>query len=116
MSRYAASPSIVGSHRATDRDLRTQAPALRSACCLRCGGLLVPSFTAALERDGTGTPVTLRRCVNCGDCVDAFILANRWKGPGPARPRVGVPRGPQQSGRPRQVSANGSSAGRQAED
>ncbi|MDP1768897.1 MAG: hypothetical protein Q8L74_08870 [Nitrospirota bacterium] len=100
MSRRATSSSSVGSHRATDRDLRTQEPALRNACCLRCGGLLVTSFTAALERDVTGAPITLRRCVNCGDCLDAFILANRWKGPGPAGPRVGVPRGPQQTGRP----------------
>ena len=54
-------------------------------CCLRCGGLLVPSYTASLERDFTGTPVTLWRCVNCGDYIDHDILANRWKGPVPAR-------------------------------
>ena len=54
-------------------------------CCLRCGGLLVPSYTASLERDFTGTPVTLWRCVNCGDCIDYDILANRWNGPVPAR-------------------------------
>ena len=54
------------------------------ASCLRCSGLLVPSYTASLERDFTGTPVTLWRCVNCGDCVDRDILANRWNSPVPA--------------------------------
>jgi len=53
--------------------------------CLRCGGLLVPSYTASLELDVTGKPVTLWRYVNCGDCVDSDILANRWKGLVPAR-------------------------------
>jgi heterodisulfide reductase subunit C len=43
--------------------------------------LLVPSYTASLERDVIGTLVTLWRCVNCGDCVDRDILANRWNGP-----------------------------------
>ena len=61
--------------------------------CLRCGGLLISSYTASLERDITGTPVTLWRCVNCGDCVDREILANRWKDSIPAhtRPRTPVP-------------------------
>jgi hypothetical protein len=27
----------------------------------------------------------LWRCVNCGDCIDHDILANRWNGPVPAR-------------------------------
>jgi hypothetical protein len=55
------------------------------ASCLRCSGLLVPSYTASLERDVIGTLVTLWRCVNCCDCIDHNILANRWKGPVPAR-------------------------------
>lgn len=55
------------------------------ASCLRCSGLLVPSYTASLERDVIGTLVTLWRCVNCGDCVDRDILANRWNGPMSAR-------------------------------
>ena len=74
---------------------RSQAAAPPGAFCLRCGGLLVPSYTTSLERDITGTPVTLWRCVNCGDCLDREILANRWKGPLPARrrarPRTCVP-------------------------
>ena len=108
MSRGSASPSIAGSHRATARDLPAQAAALRSPCCLRCGGLLVPGDLASLERDVAGIPMTLRRCVNCGDCVDPFILANRGKGPRPIVTRVVLPRGPQQTGRPRHVSVNGS--------
>lgn len=71
--------------------------------CLRCGGLLVPSYTASLERDVTGKPVTLWRCVNCGDCVDHDILANRGKGPGSARVRARPPTGPQHAGWPRGV-------------
>jgi hypothetical protein len=42
---------------------------------------MVPSYTASLERDVTGTLVTLWRGVNYGDYVDHDILANRGKGP-----------------------------------
>ena len=68
--------------------------------CLRCGGLLVPTYSSSLERDVTGNQVTLWRCVNCGDCVDSNILANRWKSPGPARQRARPPTGPQLTGPP----------------
>ena len=64
--------------------------------------ILVPSYTASLERDVTGTPVTLWRCVNCGDCVDHDILANRGKGSGSARVRVRPSAGPQYIGRPQE--------------
>lgn len=89
------------SRRTSDRDRgpRNQAWTPPGASCLRCGGLLVPSYTASLERDVTGTPVTLWRCVNCGDCVDHDILANRGKGSGSARVRVRSPAGPQYIGR-----------------
>ena len=66
--------------------------------CLRCGGLLVPSYTEYLERDVTGKPMTLWRCVNCGDCVDHDILANRMKGSGSVRMRTRPPAGPQYIG------------------
>lgn len=49
---------------------RKQAPALSDITCLRCGGLLVPSYKESIERDFVGAPATLWRCVNCGDCVD----------------------------------------------
>jgi hypothetical protein len=52
--------------------------------CLRCSGLLVPSYMAALESDVTGKPMKLWRCLNCGDYLDSDILANRWKSPVPA--------------------------------
>ena len=68
-----------------EREPRNKASAPPGESCLRCGGLLVPSYTASLERDVTGKPMTLWRCVNCGDCVDHDILANRGKGPGSAR-------------------------------
>ncbi len=74
------------SRRTPDRERgpRNQAWTPPGACCLRCGGLLVPSYTASLEWDVTGKPLTLWRCVNCGDCIDHDILANRWKGYVPA--------------------------------
>ena len=67
------------------REPRPQAWTPPGTCCLRCGGLLVLSYLAALESDLSGRPMRLWRCVNCGDCIDYDILANRWNGPGPAR-------------------------------
>ena len=75
------SPPVLpdASHRATDRDVepRNKASVPPGGFCMRCGGLLVPSYTASWERDVTDKPMTLWRCVNCGDCVDCDILANR---------------------------------------
>ena len=67
---------------------RNQAAAPSDTSCLRCGGLLVPSYTASLERDFIGAPEMLWRCVNCGDCVDPEILANRGAHVLPARQRA----------------------------
>ena len=104
---FDSSPPALpdSSRQAPDRKRgpRNQAPAQPGEFCLRCGGLLVPSYTASLERDVTGTPMTLWRCVNCGDCVDRDILANRGKGPGSARVRARPPTGPPRTGRPRGV-------------
>ena len=94
---------IDGSREAPDRasDQRSKASAPPGVSCLRCGGLLIPDYTASLERRDTGTPVTLRRCVNCGNCMDLDILANRGKRPQPARPRTRPPTGPPRTGQPR---------------
>ncbi len=75
------------SRRTSDRERgpRNLTSASPSACCLRCGGLLVLSYMASLESDLSGRPMRLWRCVNCGDCIDHDILANRWNGPVPAR-------------------------------
>jgi len=73
-------PALTGaSRRAPDRErgLRNKASAPPGESCLRCGGLLVPSYTESLDSDLTGRPMSLWRCVNCGDCVDSYILANR---------------------------------------
>jgi hypothetical protein len=88
------------SHRTAEREREppNQAWAPPDVSCLRCGGLLVPSFTSPFEGDIPGKPMTLWRCVNCGDCVDRDILANRRKGPGTARVRARPPIGPQYSG------------------
>jgi ferredoxin len=66
------------------RGPNTQAWTPPGASCLRCGGLLASSYTESLERDIIGELVRQWRCVNCGDCLDSIILANRWKSPVPA--------------------------------
>jgi hypothetical protein len=90
-----ASPPVLpdASRLATDRDreARHQPPAPPGTSCLRCGGLLVLSYMASLESDISGRPMRLWRCVNCGDCIDYDILANRWNGPVPARETADSP-------------------------
>ena len=85
----ASSPSVLtdASRRTPDREREpcNQAWTPPGACCLRCGGWLVLSDMASLESDLSGRPMRLWRCVNCGDCIDYDILANRWNGPVPAR-------------------------------
>lgn len=100
----SASPALADTHRRASR--RERGPRKKSSpppdeSCRRCGGLMVPSYTASLESDCTGKPMTLWRCVNCGDCVDACILANRWKGGGPARPHERPRTGRRYAGQPR---------------
>ena len=67
-----------------EEGLRNKAWTPPGESCLRCSGLLVPSYLASLESDVTGKPMRLWRCVNCGDYLDNDILANRWKGLVPA--------------------------------
>jgi len=95
MTLLASFPTIDASHQAADRDPRNQASSPPGKFCLRCGGLLVASYTASWEQDVTGKPMTLWRCVNCGDCVDHDILVNRGKGSGSTRVRARPPAGPQ---------------------
>jgi hypothetical protein len=106
MTLLASSPAIDASppaltdasRRAPDRERgpRNKASGPSGAFCLRCGRLLVPSYPATLESDFRGRPMTLWRRVNCGDCFDSQILANRRKETGPtdpyARSRTGRPR------------------------
>jgi hypothetical protein len=95
------------SRRDTDcnREPHDTSSALPGKFCLRCCGLLIPSYTASLERDATGKPMRLWRCVNCGDCVNSEILANRWKNPEPIRQRARPPIGPQYTGAQRGTRA-----------
>ena len=67
---------------------RAVVPHLPDESCLRCGGLLVASYSASLECDPPGMPVKLWRCINCGNCLDRCILANRLQSPMPARRRA----------------------------
>ena len=92
----ASSPSVLtdASRRTPDREREpcNQAWTPPGACCLRCGGWLVLSDMASLESDLSGRPMRLWRCVNCGDCVDRDILANRGKALcRRAKPRTCVP-------------------------
>jgi len=98
-------PARDASHRAADGEgnPRNQAWAPPGDSYLRYGGLLVHEYTASLERDVIGTLVTLWRCVNCGDCVDHDILANRGEGSGSAGPGARLPAGPQYTSRPHGV-------------
>lgn len=93
----------AASHRAPDRK---RTPSTRPATpppasCWRCGGLLVADYSASLACDSAGTLVTLWRCVNCGDCMDRCILANRLQSPMPARRRARPPTGPPRTERSR---------------
>ncbi len=47
--------------------------------CKRCGGLMVQSDFDSLLGDMLGAPLPMWRCVNCGERLDALILANRRK-------------------------------------
>lgn len=81
------------------REPRKQATTLPNECCLRCGGLLVPSYTSSLDRNPTGDPMMIWRCINCGDCTDHDILANREKGSRSTRRRARLSTGPRRIGR-----------------
>lgn len=101
MTPRAGHLNTVASHQAAAPGRRAGAPDLPDESCRRCGGLLVADYSASLACDITGTLVTLWRCVNCGDCMDRFILANRLTSPMPARRRARLPAGPQRTGRSR---------------
>lgn len=45
--------------------------------CVRCGGTTVGVYDDVASPDDTGKDVIGRRCVNCGDYVDALVLRNR---------------------------------------
>lgn len=45
--------------------------------CDRCGGMQVAVYDDVGSPDDTGKDVIGRRCVNCGDYVDALVLRNR---------------------------------------
>ena len=52
--------------------------------CPRCDGLAVIDYSID-QQAGPSSGFHGWRCVNCGDCIDHDILANRWKSPVPAR-------------------------------
>ncbi len=50
--------------------------------CARCGGFMVASYFNGAQGNLADELLPCRRCLNCGDLVDAQVLANR-----PARRR-----------------------------
>ena len=54
-------------------------PSLPEPPCWRCDGLMVPCYTNSLEPRIEGIPIAMWRCINCGECLDTQILANRSK-------------------------------------
>lgn len=47
-------------------------------CCPRCHGFMVPVILDGTETNAlNGRESSGRRCVNCGECIDSLILANR---------------------------------------
>lgn len=101
---YSSSTLTDASRRAPpqNRGSRRRTSPPPKAACPRCGGLMVPSYAASLESDLTGRPMRLWRCVNCGECLDPCILANRWKGPAPKRPYERAGSGPRYARRSRE--------------
>jgi len=51
--------------------------ALSRSTCLRCGGLMVKEISMDLLNSTSELECSARRCVQCGDIVDAVILRNR---------------------------------------
>jgi hypothetical protein len=45
--------------------------------CFRCGGLMVNEVCIDLVNSTSELDCTARRCIQCGDIVDAVILRNR---------------------------------------
>jgi hypothetical protein len=52
-------------------------PVLLQSFCLRCGGLMVNEVSMDLWNSTSELECATRRCVQCGDIVDAIILRNR---------------------------------------
>ena len=52
-------------------------PVLLRSICLRCGGLMVNEVSMDLMNSSSELECATRRCVQCGDIVDAVILRNR---------------------------------------
>lgn len=52
-------------------------PVQSETTCMRCGGLLVRNICIDLVNSAGDLECDTRRCVQCGDIVDAVILRNR---------------------------------------
>jgi RNase P subunit RPR2 len=49
--------------------------------CLRCGGLMVNEVSLDLLNSSSELECATKRCVQCGDILDAVILQNRYRRP-----------------------------------
>jgi hypothetical protein len=55
----------------------TSYPGRHQSICNRCGGLMVSDLCIDLLNSTNELECTARRCVQCGDIIDAVILRNR---------------------------------------
>ncbi len=69
----------------------------RSDVCRRCGGMLVDEHPMGIDSGNTVRKYWAKRCIQCGDVIDAIILRNRYssrrtfqKIPATRKPRTGV--------------------------
>jgi len=58
-------------------NLTTSYTARSHSICFRCGGLMVNEVYIDLVNTTSELDCTARRCIQCGDIVDAVILRNR---------------------------------------
>jgi hypothetical protein len=65
------SRSVKPSNNTTSYSARSQ------SICTRCGGLMVNEVCIDLLNSTSELECTARRCIQCGDLIDAVILRNR---------------------------------------
>ena len=79
---------------------------LMSDVCRRCGGMLVDEHPMGIDSGKTVRKYWAKRCIQCGDVIDAIILRNRYS-PRHTSPKIPTTRKPRISVRCSVASQNG---------